>query len=108
MPVFAALVASLFGSLASFFAAWVTKKTALGLAAVTVFGLLTVALMALIATSVNAALSMDALPAGVVTGFAMFMPDNFTACMSSIIAAKIAVALYRWNVKNLELLAYVS
>jgi hypothetical protein len=108
MPVFAGLFSGLFASIASFFALHVAKKTAYGLAAVAVFALLTAALMALIAASIETALAYSALPQGVVIGFAYFMPDNFPACVSALVAADVAVALYKWNVENLRLMAYVT
>lgn len=108
MPILATLFGSLFASLASFFAAFVTKKIAFGLAAISVFSILTVALMATIATAINAALSMSSLPPAVVTGFVIFMPANLPACVASILAAEVAAALYRWNVANLKLMAFAS
>jgi len=108
MPIFAGLLSGLFSSIASFFALHVAKKTAFGLASVAVFAGLTIALMALITGAINTALATSALPDAVVQGFAYFMPDNFPACVSALIAADVAAALYRWNVENLRLMAYVT
>lgn len=100
-----AMIATLFGSLAGFFATWVTKKTALGLAAVTVFATLTVALMAVLTTAISAALTVSALPQWVLFGFAYFMPSNLPACVSAVISAQVAASIYRWNVENLRLVS---
>jgi len=108
MPLLAQLMASLFGSLAGFFATWVTKKAALGAAAVSVFAILTLALMAAIATAINTALHVFSVPHWFAVGFNLFMPPSFVAGVAAIIAAHAAVALYRWNVENLKILAYVT
>ena len=108
MPIFAGLLSGLFASIASFFALHVAKKTAFGLAAVAVFAGLTIALMATITGLITAALATGSMPSAVVQGFAYFMPDNLPACVSALIAADVATALYRWNIENLKLMAYVT
>lgn len=103
MPLLGALLAGLFGSLASFLGKFLAAKTAVAVAAIAVFASLTVAFVALIATSINAVLWSGALPDGFVLGFSFFMPDNFPACIGAIIAGEIAAALYRWNVRNVQM-----
>lgn len=108
MGAIPALFAGMFGSLAGFFATWMTKKTALGVAAVAVFGALTVALMAVITVAINAVLTVAPMPDMVIFGFWYFMPSVLPACVSAIVAADIASAIYAWNVENLRLVAYVT
>jgi hypothetical protein len=100
-----AILASLFGSLASFFGIMVAKKTAMALAAVAVFATLTAALMAAIAGAISTVLTVIPLPSAVVFGMWYFMPENLPACASALISANVAAALYRWNVQNLQLVA---
>ncbi len=102
------LFAGLFGSLAGFFATWMTKKTALGVAAVAVFGTLTVGLMAVITAAINIVLAVAPMPDMVIFGFWYFMPSTLPACVSAIVAADIAAAIYAWNVENLKLIAYIT
>lgn len=102
------LLQGLFASIAGFFAQWVTKKTAFGLAAVGVFGALTVALLALIAAAITAALAGIGLPTWVAWGFWFFMPSGLPAAAAAVISAQVSVGVYRWNMENLRLLAYVT
>lgn len=104
MPALGALIASLFGSLAAFFAKWFAARTAVAVAGVTVFATLTLAFTAAIGTAISAVAWSGTLPPAVVLGFSFFMPDNFPLCVSTIFAADIAAALYRWNVRNNSLL----
>jgi len=104
----AALIASLFGSIASFFGLWLTKKAALAAAAVAVFGTLTVALLALISASISSLLTLPTLPGAVVFGFWYFMPSMFPTCVSIILSAQGAATLYAWNVKNLHYVVSAS
>ena len=108
MGAVAGLFAGVVGSLAGVFGVWVTKKTAFGVAAVAVFSALTVALMAAVTAAINLTLDVVPLPDMVIFGFWYFMPSNFAACVSAIIAADVAAALYAWNVEHLRLIAYVS
>lgn len=108
MPILGTLLAGLFASLAEFFIKWVTKKTALGLAAVTMFGGLTVALMAAMTAFINSVLVLGVLPDAVVFGMWYFMPSTFPAAFASVVAAHTAAALYKWNAENVRLMAYVS
>lgn len=110
MPLLAVFIGGLIQSLASFLATWVTKKTALGLASVSVFAALTVAAVAVFSAGVSAAKATipAILPDAFVFGFSYFTPDNLPTCMGIIFAAHVAAAAYRWNVTNLKLVALVS
>jgi hypothetical protein len=108
MPLLAGLISGLFASLANFIGAWVTKKVAFGVAAVATFAALTIAMLGVLTGFIDAALAVGVLPASVIFGFAYFMPASFPACVAAIVAADIAIALYKWNVENLKILAYVT
>lgn len=107
MPLLAGLFVTLFGNIAAWFGAWLTKKAALGAAAVTTFGILTGAFYG----------AMSLLIAGLVTTFPavehqallwVALPDNVALFVAATIGADTAVALYRWNVENLRLTAYIT
>lgn len=104
MPALGALVASLFGQLAAFFAKWMAARTAVALAAVAVFATLTLGFTAAIGTAITAIAWSGTLPPAFILGFSFFTPGNLPACISAIIAADIAAGLYRWNVRNNSLL----
>jgi len=108
MPVFAGLFVSLFSGLVSFFVQWFSKKLALGLAAVTVFGGLTLALWGAIGLGLSGIVAMLPADSGLLTGLWVATPPNAQACIAATIAADTAVALYKWNVENLRLMAYIT
>jgi len=108
MPLLAAFLGGLFGALAEFFVKFFAKKTALGAAAVTTFGVLTVALFTGIsALAAGLSLAAPAVP-GLSTALAIAIPDNFAACMAIAISVDTACALYNWNVGNLKLVTGVT
>lgn len=104
MPVLGALVVSLFGSLAAFFAKWMAARTAVGVAGLAVFAALTLAFTAAISTAISTVAFSGSLPAPVILGMSYFAPDNLPLCIATIFAADIAAGLYRWNVRNNSLL----
>lgn len=108
MPILATFVGGLFASIASFFGAWMAKKTAFAAAAISTFGILTVGLMAAMSAAIAGISSVGALPQWVLWGFQYFMPSNLQACISAIIAGHVSVAVYRWNVENLKLASYIT
>jgi hypothetical protein len=97
-----ALIASLFGSISGFFALWMAKKTAFGIAGVAIFLGLTATLMAAITVAINTVLAVIPLPESYVFGFWYFMPENLPACASLVISAHVASAIYRMNVWSLQ------
>jgi len=105
MPFLGALIAGLFGSLATFLARFVGVKFAFGAAAVAAFAALTIGFLAVIATTLSAIAWSGVLPAGFILGFSFFMPSNFAAVVSALISLKIVAALYRWNSRQLVLFA---
>jgi len=110
MQALAAVVAALFGGLMSFMVAMVGKKLAIGAAAVAVFATLTAALAALLTTAINTALALlsTSMPTWAMWGFWYFLPSVAPSCAAALIAAEAAAAVYRWNVKNLELMTFAS
>lgn len=105
MPALGALIAGLFGSLAAFFAQFVGIKVAFAVAAITVFAVLTVAFVAVIATTITSIAWSGTLPPSFILGFSFFMPSNFPTVVSAVIALKISSALYRWNARQVALVA---
>jgi len=104
MAALGQLLVVLIGSLAGFFAQFMVKKLAIGVAAVAAFAILTVAAMACISTFMNSILSLPTLPAGIIQGFAFFMPTNFAACIGALFSSEVCAAAYRWSVTQLKLL----
>jgi hypothetical protein len=109
MPLLGALVTSLFGGIATFFAGFIAKKAAFALAAVATFAALTVAFVA----------AIQAVAAGITVAFPesspiilsliwVVLPDNAALCVTACIGADTAVALYRWNSENVRLASMVS
>lgn len=108
MPVFAALFLGLFTKLAAWFAGWWAKKTAYAAAAIATCALLTAGMFT--AISALAATVVWSLPESsmVLTGLYLAIPSNTSAVLAFTIAVDTAVALYRWNMENLRLAAYVT
>lgn len=109
MPLLAGLLTSLFGGVAAFFSAWMTKKAAFAVAAVTTFAALTVGLFAAMTLLFSGLIVAfpEASPV-VLTGLWVALPDNAIPIVAICISTDTAVALYRWNVENLRLAAYVT
>lgn len=106
MPLLAGWMTTLFSGLAAFFGQWLSKKLAFAAAAVGVFSGLTAALYAgLSAALTGLAATLPDWP-GMQWAWYMATPDNLPGVVSTVIAADAAVALYRWNVENLKIMAY--
>lgn len=105
MPMLAAMFVNLFKGLFSMFAFMFGARFAMGASAVTAFGLLTTALV----------VALSAIVQGIVVSFPSFSgvelaayaacPSNLPYCISAVVAAEVNVALYRWNARNLGMLA---
>jgi len=108
MPVLAGLFLAIFTEIAAFFANWAGKKLALGGAAVATFGIMTVALYGGLSLLLNG-LSF-AIPSW--PGFALSvwfaLPPEVPAGVASVFAADSAIALYQWNIRNMQLMAYIT
>ncbi len=108
MPVLAGLFLAIFTQIAAFFAQMFGKKLALGAAAVGTFVVMTVALYGVLAVALNAvAYVMPNWP-----GFALSawfaVPPSVPVGVAAVISADSAIALYRWNVQNVKLMAYIT
>lgn len=108
MNILGGLLVGIFSGLTDFFVRFVTKKTALGAAAVTVFSGLTLALFASIGALLQGIVAVFPTDSAILMGLWVAIPDNTQAVVSAVIAADTAVALYRWNVENLRLLSYIT
>lgn len=108
MPMLATLLVSIFNGLVNFFAAWMSKKIALGVAAVALFSTLTLGLWAAIGLSFTGLVAMIPSDSAILIGLWVAVPDNAQPCIAATIAADTAIALYRWNVENLRLMAYIT
>jgi hypothetical protein len=108
MPILAGLFLSIFTEIAAFFGKWFGKKLAWGSAAVASFGIMTVVLYGTLSLLMNGL--NFALPnwPGVNLSIWFAIPPQVPVGIASLIAADSAIALYRWNVRNLQLMAYVT
>jgi len=103
MPILAAWLTSLFTSLATFFAQWLTRRAAFIAAGIATFAGMVAALyggMAAIAGGLSVAF-----PSGgvIATGIWLFLPDNAPVCGAAMIAADVALSLFYWQNVNLKL-----
>lgn len=101
MPLLGGLLVTLFGSLATWLAGFLPLRIAIAAAGIAAFGALTVALFT--AMSALAAGIAGTFPTIVMTGVWFMVPDNTAPCLSAIIACDTAVAIYRWNVSNVNI-----
>jgi len=106
MPIFATLVASLFGSLASFFGLQMAKKTLFAAAAIAAGLVLTLAMFAAI-KGLLAGIAY-AFPAWALGWFVAIIPSNALACAGAIIAAKMARFVYDYNMENIKIASYIT
>lgn len=102
MPLLGALLVSLFGGIASWLAEVVTRKVVVAGAAITAFGVATVALLAafngLVAPLVARAFSTSY---GQVIGLAF--PPVAGTCLATLGACWAACALYKWQAAAIKL-----
>lgn len=108
MPILAGLLASIFSGIVGFLTRWLSKKLAFGIAAVAVFASLTLVLWAAIGAALSTVVVMIPGDSRVLMGLWVAIPDNAQTILAATVAADTAIALYRWNVENLRLLAYVT
>lgn len=102
-----AFLASAFGGLVSFFAQWVTKKTALGVTMITTIAALTLALYLTLKLLVASLLAVI-VNKWVLIGMAVVWPPNADACVAAMFACDIAVFLYRTHIENIKAIAYIT
>lgn len=110
MP-FAAFIGNILSSIAGFFGIWLSKKVAFGAAAVATYAGLSVAIVAVVMASISglqsAFIGMGGLPASFMLGFLYFMPDNLNAALGVVVAARVSVSVYQWNVIALKLVSTI-
>lgn len=103
MPLLGGLFVTLLNGLAGFFAHFLGKKVAFGLAAVALFTTLTAGLFALMRATVISLASGSQLTGIVGSMFATAIPPVAPACVSAIITVWTACTLYKWQAKSLDL-----
>ena len=106
MPLFATLVVSLFGSIASFFGLQMAKKTLFATAAIAAGLILTLAMFAFIKGLLGGI--AYAFPSWAGGWFAAIIPSNAAACIGAILAAKMARFVYDYNMENIKLASYIT
>lgn len=106
MPIFATLMMSLFGGIASFFIEFVTKKIAVAGAAVAAFAVCLVVLMAVFNAAVAPLVqAMFSTSYGQFIGLAF--PPMAGTCLASIATVWTACALYKLKMQSIKLTASV-
>lgn len=103
MPLLGALLVSLFGQLAGFFATYVTKKAANVAAFVTLSLALTAALWTALLALI-AGVSWPSLP-GVATGLYLANAGAFAGLVSTVIATEVSITAYRYNLEAAKIVA---
>lgn len=104
MPIFAALVSSLMGSFASFFAFLWAKKLAVSTLAIAGFALSLTALMLVFNTAVSPLIqAMFSTQYGQFLGLAF--PPIAGSCMASIAACWAGCALYKLKIQSIKMSA---
>ncbi|MDD3802154.1 MAG: DUF5455 family protein [Desulfuromonas thiophila] len=100
----AGFLTGVFSSIFTLLAEWLGKKAALTLTAIGFFLAALAALWAAISTllgSIAAALPTGGLMHWVFVGMNLAIPDNFEVCVAAMLAADLAVYLYRWNMQHI-------
>jgi hypothetical protein len=103
MPLFAAFLIPMFQALFTLFAAYMTKKIAATLAALTIFISLAVTMYGAM-RAISAGLYY-AWPSGAIwdsfnMGLWLMLPPHFASTTSEILAADLAIALWGFNQRN--------
>jgi len=107
MGKFSAWLGTAFGSLIGFFAQWVTKKTALGLAVITMIAGLTLTLYLTLKVMV-ASLAVYIVNKWILMGMSVIWPSNAEACIAAMLSCDVAIYLYRNHVENIKAMSYIT
>ena len=108
MPLLAAMLSGIFTSIAGFFASFVGKKLAVAMTAIATLTTLTVGLYGALSLALNGiAAQVPALP-GAQIGIWVAVPDNLPTCFAAILSTDTVIALYRWSMNNLKILALAT
>lgn len=100
MPFLAALL----GSFAGFFGQWMTKKAALG----------TAALASIAGLTVGFWLGLKALMVGVLVAapalceLSWLIPSNTAGCVAVMVSSTVVRAVYDWHIQNIKVLSYIT
>lgn len=97
-------LAGILGSLAGFFGQWMSKKAALGTAALASMLALTLAFWG----AIKAAASAVLVAAPALCELSWLLPSNTAACLSAVIGARIVRAVYDWHIENIKVLSYIT
>ena len=103
MPIFASLIMGLMGNLALFLVKFVGVKTAVGLAAVAVYGGCVITLLTLLRVTIAALVPVIG-DNNFAVGIALAIPPNASACLTAWFTMWTACTLYTWKVKALNLM----
>lgn len=97
MPLLAAFIGTIFSSVASFFATYLSKRVAISLAVIAVL----VAVTAAFVTAIQALIAgvMVAAPAEVAIAAGWFLPSNTDECIAAIGSAHALRWAYDWNTR---------
>ncbi len=98
IPFLAGIIGSVITHLVTFFGKYFTKKVAAVAAVIVVVGTLTGGFIAIIEGLLSGI--RYAMPAA--GNWYVFIPDNFSACISAIITAEISRWVYDWNIKIVQ------
>jgi len=97
-------LAGILGSLAGFFGQWMTKKAALGTAALAAMAGLTIgfwlSLKAIVMSVLVAAPGFCAL--------SWLVPSNTAECVAICVSATVVRAIYDWHIENIKVLSYIT
>ena len=97
-------LAALFGSFAGFFTHWMTKKAAMG----------TAALASILALTLGFWAALKAMMQGVLVAAPAFcemswlIPSNAVACVAVSVSATVVKAVYDWHIQNIKVLSTIT
>lgn len=78
----------------------------MGAAAAATFVTLTLAMWGVMIAAITA-LSYS-MPSWLSSGIAQVIPANLPACVSALVSARLARAIYEWHVENLKIMSYIT
>jgi uncharacterized membrane protein YjjP (DUF1212 family) len=101
IPWLAGILGSIFTGLLTFLSQYATKRVALVGSFIIAVGVVTTGFFAVLEGLIQAITVVA--PTGFLESFALFLPHNTTACISAILAAKLARWVYDWNIKVIQM-----
>jgi len=100
MPFLAALL----GSLAGFLTQWMTKKAAMGVAALGSIFTLTLAFWLALKSAMQSVL----VAAPALCEITWLIPSNAAACIAVVVSATVVKAVYDWHIQNIKVLSSIT